>query len=418
MPWIRRIRANSAGEIGWCLYDFGNSITAIIGGIYFANWFVVERGAGLFALNVLLFISVVLVIAVAGRIGRSVDRIGYHIWLVWLTIAQIIGIIIIYGVARLLREYDVATIIAGLEFVGVLVVYHLSRIPFNAFLKQHIAEDRQERFSGLGAFANWLGSLFGLLLAGLVTRGVEGGSVETFLWSAVAFALIGGVAVLLMGWQNSQIVESHFDDSIAAGEGEFWSIKVFFAVNFVSYFLILDVMSTVQRNLPPYLAIVYEWSESEQAIGFLVILMAAAGGGLAAAKFVRGVRAAWWLVGAALALAGAIVVIGMEYFNSLIIAFIVAGACYGLVEAAIRIDYMRRFRREEAGEKFARLAAVERAAGILGPVIWASAILYFGEGATAYRIAMFSMAVMLVVGGSVMTLEARGARRTVGNRRT
>lgn len=393
-------------EFGWYLYDFGNSFAAVLGGVYFGKWFIEDLNNTPLLFNMLLTGSGVIVILSAWAAGRQIDRGGLHIWFWGTTICASFSLLSLSVVSRLPLDVSVLTVIAASTFGLFGVAYQLSRICHNVFLRRMINSARREAVSGLGATSNWMGSVFGILASvPLVAAfpGVEGREF-VFLLAFIGYSLLSFVALRLMGVikaTKAPRIERVIQKTPWIWFLSFWSLAVF---------LLYDAMSTVQRNLPPFLSEVFRMPDDTQALVFLVILLSAASGGLFAARYVRTINSLQWIVFPSFGLAAAIFILSasVELFSWL--AYPIAGFAYGLLESSIRVSLMAKMSEEDAGIKFAFLASLERAAGVAGPLLWATPFAIFSDTNDAYKGSMALMGLAVVIGAIVMMLERTKSR--------
>lgn len=388
--------------IGWCLFDFSNSIPAVIGGIYFAKWFTIDIGAGSILFNLLFFLSG-LIIIISGRwVGNRIDTDGYKIWIKFSSVLSISAVAGLF----LISQFFSGLILVYLSFILFLLFlfgYQVSRICHNVYLRSVIPFNLQTRMSGLGASANWGGSIVGILLVLPLINYYPGkfGHEITFLAAAIAYGIFTSISLFLMFHSNgiNKISISNTEFKI-----ESWKL-IITSMGFLLliYLLLYDSMTTVQRNLPTYLTSVLKMGDNLQSIGFLIILISALFGGLISAKFVNFKNSFTWLkIGSALLGIG-IVLITISNVFCLWSAFLIAGISYGILESAIRVNFMSKFSVEMAGRSFGILAIIERTAGIIGPLIWIIPFSFFNEETNSYYFSMLLMA-LLVFTSLIITL--------------
>jgi MFS-type transporter involved in bile tolerance (Atg22 family) len=133
----------------------------------------------------------------------------------------------------------------------------------------------------------------------------------------------------------------------------------------LSYFLLFETMITVERNLPPYLDVMFNLGSTTKSLAFLVVVVFALIGGLIAAKVINFSNANKWLKIGSLSLAVGILFIGFGNTIGLLTSVIIAGLSYGILETAIRTHFMNHFSPENAGKNFGVLAIVERTSGTI-----------------------------------------------------
>ena len=90
------------------------------------------------------------------------------------------------------------------------------------------------------------------------------------------------------------------------------------------------------------------------------------------------------------------------------IAFASAGLCYGVLESAVRVDYMKMMTEEDAGQRFALLAVVERASGVIGPALWIVPFWIISNEASANVGSMVLMASLPVICALMLRVSRYG----------
>ena len=392
--------------LGWCLFDFANSIPAIIGGIYYSKWFTEDLGAGSVMFNLLFFVSALFFILTGKWVGNKIDKNGYKFWIKLSSAISIISVLLLFISSQLFSN-QVLIYSSFLLFLVFLFGYQISRICHNVYLRGIIPEHLQTKMSGYGAAANWGGSIVGILLTIPVVTNYSGmfGRELTFLVAAIGYGILTPIALLLMFRSNQTVNVKLSHESINA---KTWrSILVSVGLLLLVYLLLFDVMATVQRNLPPYLTNVFKMNDDIQAIGFLIILVAALVGGLISARVVNFTNSISWLKISSLSLCIAIVLICTGHAIFLWAAFIIAGLSYGILESAIRVNFMGNFSAESAGKNFGVLAVIERTSGVVGPLIWIVPFYIFKEDNTSYTISMFLMAGLTLIAFLILILNKR-----------
>jgi MFS-type transporter involved in bile tolerance (Atg22 family) len=381
--------------IGWCLFDFANSVPAVIGGIYFSKWFVLDIGGGTVLFNVLFFISA-LVIMISGKwMGRKIDLSGFKTWIRISSIMTFTSLLLIFLSSQFVSK-NLIIYFAFLLFLLFLFSYQISKICHNVFLRNVIPNKIQTKMSGLGAAANWFGSIFGILLTIPIMNYFSGANAReiTFLVATVAYGTLTPLSLFLM-FRNIHMQNEEGKHLITRDYSWNEILKVTGKLLLI-YLILFDVMAMVEKNLPSFLTQVKKMSDSLQAEGFLIILFSAMIGGIIAAKLVNYKNANYYLRLNSLTLALAIIFITFKSETIIWIAFIIAGISYGILESAIRIDFMSTFPPEKAGVNFGILASIERTSGTIGPLIWILPFLLNYNSDRSYIFSMWLMALLAI----------------------
>lgn len=383
------INISKAALFGWCLFDFGYSVAAMIGGIYFAKWFIEDLNANSILLNLLFLSSGIIIMFVGKWIGRKIDQQGYKFWIKTAAIISFLAILLLFLSSQFIQKQ----FLIPLSFLFNLLFlfgYQMGRICHNVYLYKIIPDELQSKMSGYGTGANWAGSIVGICMTiPIITHYPKTlGRELTFLLAAISFGIFAFISIVLMFLAQQENLSKFNVKQIKIS----WKSVLLYSLSpILVYFLLFDAMVTVQRNLPPFLTEIFNMTDNDQALGFLVTLTSAAVGGFLAAKVINFKNSKNYLMICSLSLSLSIILITLHSSYALWIAFITAGISYGMLESAMRINYMTTFSSNNAGENFGILAVVERTAGILGPIVWSIPFLFLGTS-TSYILAMNLMA--------------------------
>jgi len=408
---------NRTSLFGWCLFDFSNSIPAIIGGIYFAKWFTVDLEGGSILFNLLFFVSALFIMLTGKRVGNKIDENGYKFWIKLSSVISIIAVLLLFVSSQLFSK-QALLYSSFILFLVFLFGYQISRICHNVYLRGIIPEHLQTKMSGFGAAANWGGSIVGILLTIPVVSNYSGmfGRELTFLIAAIGYGVLTPIALTLMFRSNKIAILKISNEIINAKTWK--SILVSIGFLLLVYLLLFDVMATVQRNLPPYLTSVFKMPDDTQAIGFLIILVSALTGGLISAKAVNFNNSIVWLKRSSLSLCIAIVLICIDNAVSLWTAFVIAGLSYGILESAIRVNFMGNFSAQTAGKNFGVLAVIERTSGVIGPLIWIVPFYILKEENSSYITSMLLMAGLILIALLILILNRNKLMRIENERKS
>lgn len=359
--------------LGWCLFDFANSIPAVIGGIYFSKWFINDLGTNSILFNLLFFFSALVVAITGKKIGKKIDTNSYKPWIIISSVAIFLSLLFLFLFSQIFSNTLLITL-SFIFFSFFIFAYQIGRITHNSYLRKIIPEELQSKYSGLGASANWVGSIIGIIITIPIISNYSGafGRELTFLVASIAYAILTPIALFFMFKSKTETEYDKknidFTENNKILNWRFILPKI--GLSLIVYFILFDVMATVERNLPPYLTEIFQMPDDKQAIGFLIILFSASIGGIIAAKFIKTNNSKIWLRISTSSLMISIILITLTNSILLWIAFCLAGISYGVLESTIRVNFMSFFTKKNAGESFGVLAIVERTSGIVGPVIW------------------------------------------------
>jgi MFS-type transporter involved in bile tolerance (Atg22 family) len=382
--------------IGWCLFDFANSIPLVIGGIYFSKWFVNDLKAGSIMLN-MMFITSALCVLFFGRIlGKKIDKEGYKKWIVISSVIMLLSLTFIYVFSQLKSLFDI-TYLAFFLFTLFIVGFQTSKICHNTYLKKLIPQAYQNKVSGLGAASNWLGSIFGILITLPVINKLSGaeGREATFLLAAITYCLFTVFALYLMFQIKNRESFNYLKIELKV-KNPLSQLFPTITLQVFTFFLLFDVMNTVEKNLPNYLTSAWSMADQQQAYGYLIILLSASIGGFFSFRFVNDSNSLRWLKTGSIILSFAILFLLLSKPYFLWSSFVLAGFAYGLLESAIRINFMSRFEEKIAGERFAVLAIAERFSGIIGPLIWIIPFAVSNDSVWSYNTSMILMSILSI----------------------
>lgn len=395
-------RQEKRAILGWCLFDFANSIPAVIGGIYFSKWFVDGIGGGSILYNSLLFLSIFLMIIIGRWVGIYIDKNGVDKWLRLTTFLISISLLALFSIAYSDLSSNIKIIAAFIFFCIFICAYQIGRICHNVYLRRYFSKDVISRMSGLGTVANWIGSIFGIVVTiPIITNlSLENGRVWSFACAFLLYVPLSLIAVTAMISGIKHYKENNLEDkaeSLPNISKNIISILKSLGMTFLIYLLLFNVMQTVEKNLPTYLTNVYGMGEVTQSIAFLTILVTAAVGGGIATIFVKTNNSRTWLISGTTLLTLGIISVIINNHITLWMGFIIAGISYGILESAMRLDFINKFSVEESGEYFGMYSIIERSAGLVGPMMWILPFLIMDKGSSQYSLAMTIMACVGIV---------------------
>ena len=382
--------------LGWCLFDFANSIAAVIGGIYFAKWFIEDVGASSILLNILFFSSALFIMLTGKWVGKNIDIHGYVFWIKLSSSIAFVGMLFLFLASQLI-PLSYLIFVSFIFFMIFLFGYQVSRICHNVFLRSVIPNEIQSKMSGYGASANWAGSIIGIILTIPIITLYPNmyGRELTFLIATISYGVLTLISLFLM--LSYKVNAPTSISTISKKKYNWYNIIVSTGSSLLIYFILFDVMATVEKNLPPYLTRVYNMVDDTQAFGFLLVLFSAVIGGIIAAKKINYSNSSSWLKISTLILSFAIILMTIHNNITIWSSFILAGISYGLLESAIRLNFMASFSPEEAGEHFGILAVAERTSGVIGPLFWIIPFTILRYEIQAYVVSMLLMSSMALL---------------------
>lgn len=381
----------------WSLYDFANSIVFITFILYFAQWLVVDAAISGFWYNAIFAIATVLLLLSAPYLAARVDRRGGgKFFLNMATVGTALG----YG-AAVVAAYASMPFVAAAFFLVGQYFYQLSFVFYNPMIREVAEPSHRARASGIGQFANSLGQVAGLALALMI----GGSRLDALIPAIVAFFIL---ALPMMVFFKEEYVP---DTEVAQRPAEtpyLRAMLAFFMLSaatpmLVAYFFFNDALITLINNYSIVIERVFAVSDNTKSLLLMAIVVMSACGGVLAGwiadakgplRTLRWILLLWLVVLPTLAL------------TKNFVLFAVVTACAGLLVGSVygvsRAYVSMLLRPHEMTYGFSFFALSERFATFLGPLTWGSIILIYGENAFAYRLAVASMAVFVLIGAAVL----------------
>ena len=397
----------------WVLYDLSNTIFSVsILTVFFPLWVEAEIEDGAWLVNSATAVSALLVFFSAPLLGALADlrqrRVPY---LVVLTLISVL----------LTALLDVAGgIVIGVAlFVAADLAYQSAIVFYNALLPGVAAGRGVGKISGYGTAAGYVGTIMALIALTFFVSDAEtirsalgplGGWMETggeqnsnaflptavlyLLFSLPAFFFVPDPAVRLprpvsLGVAYRDVVSTVKNLRRYAGLGTF----------ILATILYMDAANTAVSNMALYGRNVFGMGSSEVrnlllfSTVFAVVGSAASGVATDRVGPKRTLLAILllWLV--SIALAAAALAPWM-----LFLAGPLVGIALGGTWTVSRVMLVALSPPERLGEFFGLFSLAGRFSAVLGPALTASLLLGFGRGATAYRISVGSLALIMALG--------------------
>jgi MFS transporter, UMF1 family len=380
----------------WALYDFANSLIYINFILYFAQWIVVDAGLPDFWYNAIFPITTIILLLTAPALAAHTDRHGDR--KKYLNIATA-GTFIAYGLAAILAGGHSNVWLVALTFLIGQYFYQLSFVFYNPMLVDIADESHRSRAFGIGQFASAIGFVVGIAMSlPLATS-----RTAPLLPAILAFIVLALPLMLF------------FKESFNSQENKTGSIKreakvfirkmiAFFAASvatpmLVAFFFFNDALLTISNNNAIYMERVFGTPDTTKSIMLMAVLVMSAIGGIVAGwlgdkigvlKTLKFILIAW------------IIVIPLISLAPSFIFFAIVGSLGGLLIGSVwtvtRSYLTMVLPKDQLGYGFSFYALAERFATFVGPLTWGGIIWWLGTDATAYRIAMGSMAVFMIIG--------------------
>jgi UMF1 family MFS transporter len=395
----------------WALYDFANSIVIVAFFLYFSQWLVADAGVSDFWYNMIFVGSTVLLVITAPVYGAIADR--RQVYMKYLRIATILqflfcllsGLVALFG-NKILH----AGLIAGLCYMLAIYFYQFSFCFYNPLLVYLAPAEKQGRISGYGQAANWLGQIAGIFISLPLLKHVSffgaSGRVVPLVPSAIIFFLLALPMLIFFHGPRKTL---HTDEITTSYRLEisryFKNLKSLWLVPGVGAFLLgffffNDAVLTSTNNFPIYLEKVFHLGDTKKSILLLAILVTSVIGALIGGylndklggkKALMGILIGWMILFPSIGLQSA--------FNIFAGLTIVMGLLYGATWSVTRAVMARLVPKDNLNHSFSYYTLAERFANVTGPLTWGLvSTLLASQGALAYRVAISSMAVFILVG--------------------
>lgn len=387
----------------WILYDFANSIVAIVFFLYFAQWIVVDQGVADIWFNLTFTAAALLLLLTVPITGALLDKRWRRITgLRYTTISTTI----FYGLCGF-SAITGNNIYALITFTIGLYSYLLSFTFYTPLLNDLSTPANRGKISGYGIAANYIGQMAGLFVVLPFANGdlnFFGGvpRSETLLPSVAIFFFLSLPMLLFFKEPH----KNASDYSLWTDARIFWreSVKLFLNSGilafFAAFFFFNDAVMTLSNNLSIYLEQVWMISDAMKTYILLGALVTSSVGGLISGLIADKIghkRTLTYL------LAGYLFIIPVfalvSDFKIFVTVVVLIGFWYGASWAVSRsvMGYLAPLGKHNLA--FAYFGLMERASSFIGPIIWGlvvSNLLYLGSN--RYRIAALVLTVFVILG--------------------
>lgn len=385
----------------WSLYDFANSIIYINFILYFAQWIVVDAGLSDFSYNAIFAITTVILLFTAPILAARTDLHGGGKF--WLNVSTV-GTFLFYGLVAILASVNGNIWLIALFFLIGQYFYQLSFVFYNPMLDEIADEAHKSRVSGIGNFASSLGFVIGIL----ITLPFADSRITPLLISVPAFFILA-LPMMIFFKESKKHIDQIDGTSIQNETGA--SIKkmvAFFALSaatpmLVAFFLFNDALLTVSNNYSIYLERVFHTPDTSKSILLLTILIMSAlgsviagwlGDKIGALRTLKFIMLGWAIALPVLALAP----------NFFIVAILTPfmGLLIGSAWTVTRSYLTAVLPKKEMRYGFSFYTIAERFATLVGPLTWGGIIAVMGTHPSAYRVAVATMTIFIIIGLAIL----------------
>ena len=386
------------------MYDFANSLVMIVFFLYFAQWIVIDRGVSDLNFNLTFTISAVMLLLTVPVTGTYLDRSWRRITGLRITTVMTA---LFYGICAwmAITNNNAAALIF---FTLGLYSYLLSFTFYTPLINDIAPPERRGRISGYGIAANYLGQITGLIIALPFSTGaisLFGGAAraETLLPGVIGFMILAlPMLIFFKEPMKNKREKIKLSQAIKETFKETKFMLRFSSVGFflLSYFLFNDAILTVVNNFPIFLEQVWRVSDTTKTYLLLAIMVTSAIGGTLSGhladrwghkKTMILVLIVWALIFPMMGF--------ISYWPLFIAICIMMGLWFGANWAVSRSVMSYVSPQGKHNLSFAYYGLAERASSFIGPLVWGGIVTgLITMGAYRYRIAMFSLAIFILLG--------------------
>lgn len=397
----------------WTLYDFANSLAFINLSFYFSLWLVTEQKKSdlwISATLALATIALLFTLPVFGKLSDASQRKMPYLRI--FTLASIISLFALGLVAIKAGTLSTASVFLVATFYFLFQYFYQGGFAFyHSFLPELSGTVSREKVSGWGIAAGQLGNVVGLSLAlpfatGKISLFGATGRPVTFLVAAIIFLVFSLPVLIFLKDKrkpnpNNPVIKR--TPSLKEVWADLRSISRYPGVlrYLFSYYFFADASLTALLFGSLYLEIVAKLNDSQKTMVGIVALLFMVLGGLLGAKIAQTFKSTRKGLGAAILFLAAVLALFSFAFNQIlfILAVILNGFGFGVIFTLSRAFYSQLIPQNQQAKFFSVYVLFERFASVVGPLLWSSIILIFTafDLATRYRLAMFSLALLLIV---------------------
>jgi UMF1 family MFS transporter len=401
----------------WVLYDFVNSLFVINGSLYYSQWLVTKQGVSEGIYGLAYVVATIGLLIVAPALGVHLDRRRRGLRLLFLSTLAMGGLgITLWALGSAASESarHLGTLVV---FGAIVLIYQLSLIVYNWILRgarELGTRNEAKRLTGYGDASGSLGSVVGAIAGAVLYARLQGPNreLEVILVMGGIFLLLGLGVVWLMS-------RSVGEDAPLAGprpgdvegmagrlEGAGWRLAVGVLRKngalwryLLVFMIYADALLTVQLYLPVFMRQGVRLPSGQVSVAFALALSMGALGALTYSRMSRRWQSPWViLVTLVLWTADLLWLAARPQALSFWACMVASGVLYGMLWAASRALMYEMLARAELGRGFGFYGIFERAASVIGPLLWAAAV---GSGpGLRYGTALCTMAVL--VGASAL----------------
>lgn len=389
----------------WYLYDFANSFASIVL-LFYYPLILIERGASNAWVGISASIATVILLFVLPYLGAYSDRTGKKFLLIKYgavgMVASLVSLAYLLQGQQLLDTGRLSLL--SLVYILFYVSFHSSYLFYASMLRTISENSNNVKVSGVGLGFGQLGNALALLILGpivassFIIAGLQGKPLALFL-GGISFAIISLPFLLQKDEQKSQ-EKMHFSYTRFLKEVLSNKKLLYFLIGCS---LLANAVLTFQLYISIYLKKVFHFSDQLITYASIVALLSAVVGGFCASKIAERLKGKQVTLQTAAIVAATCFGICAIVPNVAPLVFsglILSGFSYGLVFSLSRAIYSEIIPEKKQGEFFSIFIVFERAASVIGPVVWLTTFFVltnFSES-LRYRGSMFLLLVISLGG--------------------
>lgn len=389
----------------WYLYDFANSFASVVL-LFYYPLILSERGASDAWIGVSASIATAILLIILPYLGSLSDKTGKRI--LFIRIGSLVMIASLISMSFVIKSNDIFDLkilfILSALYILFQICWQGSFSIYTAMLRQISNEKNNVKISGQGYGFGQLGNA----LAIVIISAIIGTSVIFLGLSGKVLALfLGAVFFLLLVSFFFTQKESAKNDLIGHfSYTEFFkkirnNKKVFYFL--IGYSLLADAVLTFQLYIALYVSKVFDFSDKGVSYVAIIGLVFAMIGGFLASVFVKKLKnknkaliIAGLAYGISFGLCSLIPVVSFAVF----IVVALSGFFFGVLFSLFRVIYSEISPVDSQGEFFSVFTVFERAASVLGPLVWLLTFYLlknFGQN-IQYRGSVFILMIICFIG--------------------
>lgn len=397
--------------ISWYLVDIGTSFTGVIGLLYFSQWIVVDHHIKEVWYTAPTIIGTVVLLFTSTHIGWIGDKFGFHYRnFKWITIATIISLFLVIVSGYFLG--NTGPWVALFFLLLYSYFYQVNIVPYVSFIKSLVPSELYGRLSGYGIAGGQIGSVIGVLIAiPILASGGFSGSprldVFTVMFILFGFCMIPSL-VLLRGKNpppQPQLPEQKMLYALRSGYAEARSFPGVVPL-LISFYLFSDAIMTAVLYFGIFLEKVLHVNDTIKSYMYLMVTIGFSLGAFIAGQLSDRYDRKRVLILCLLPNAFCIFLVALVRNITLAyLLYFVLGMTIGSVFVASRSYLTSLISIEKQGMIFGLYSFSEKAASIVGPLIWL-VVLAMIPGEAAYRVAL-SILGLCTLGAIIPLIQKR-----------